>query len=174
MDMNINIFFSLLFISLAAIFVLFKPLYLKEQSFADVPIFELKFFTLHELDAFGLSTLMTGDNSVKYDDRYLVSNIDYTDNSKTYLANMKAKNGLYKDNEVLLNGDIIYIREDGLTFKTDKATYNKKTEIIKTNTKFNSFRANNTIDGSSLKVYNDSNKMEATDVTIKYQLEESL
>ena len=172
--MNINIFFSLLFVSLAAIFVLFKPLYLKEQSFVDVPVFELKSFTLHELDAFGLSTLMTGDSSVKYDDRYLVANIDYTDNSRDYLANMKANSGLYKNEEVILEGDIVYIREDGLTFQTDKAKYNKKRQVIKTDSEFSSFRANNIINGSSLKVYNGSKKMEVTDVTVKYQLGESL
>ena len=172
--MNINIFFSLLFLGLAMIFVFFKPLHLKEQSFVDVPVFELNFFTLHELDIFGLSTLMTGDNSVKYDDRYLVTNIDYTDNSRKYTANMKADEGLYKDDTVVLSGDIVYIREDGLTFKTDKAVYDKKTEIIQTDSEFISFRTTNTINGSALKYHNDSQNIEAKNVTIKYQLKESL
>ena len=171
--MNINVFFSLLFLGLAMIFVLFKPLNLKEQSFADVPIFELDFFTLHELDIFGLSTLMTGDGSVKYDDRYLVTNIDYTDNSREYIANMKADEGLYKDDAVALDGDITYIREDGLTFKADRAVYDKKTEIIQTDSEFTSFRSSNAINGSSLKYHNDSQKIEAKNVTIKYQLKES-
>ena len=172
--MNINIFFSLLFISLVSIFVFFKPLNLKEQSYTDVPTFELSFFTLYELTGAGLSTLMTGDSSVKYEDRYIVSKIDYTDNSHNYIANMKANEGLYKNNTVLLTGDIVYIREDGLTFKTQKATYNKKSEIVTTKTPFKSFRAKNSADGSSLKYYNNSKKMEATDVTIKYNLKESL
>jgi len=154
------------------IFTLFKPLNLKEQSFVDVPVFELKFFTLHELDIFGLSTLMSGDSSIKYDDRQLVTNIDYTDNSREYIANMKADEGLYKDDVVLLKGNIVYIREDGLTFKTQKAVYDKKIEVIKTDTEFTSLRTNNKISGSSLKYYNDSQKIEAENVTIKYQLKE--
>ena len=172
--MNINLFFSLLFFSLAMIFVLFKPLNLKEQSFVDVPLFELKFFTLFELNSLGLTTLMTGDSSTKYDDRQLVTNIDYTDNSQKYIANMKASNGTYKEREVLLDGDIVYIREDGLTFKTDKAVYSKETETIETESEFSAFRANNSVKGSSLKYYNDSQKMHANDVVIKYNLKESL
>jgi len=172
--MNINLFFSLLFFGLAMIFTLFKPLYLKEQSFVDVPIFELKFFTLHELDIFGLSTLMSGDSSIKYDNRQLVTNIDYTDNSREYIANMKADEGIYEDDRVQLNGNIVYIREDGLTFKTQKALYDKKIEIIQTQTEFISLRGDNTIKGSLLKYHNDSQKIEAENVTIKYQLKESL
>ena len=138
--MNINIFFSILLFALVMIFVFFKPMQLKEQSFEDVPLFELKLFTLYELDGFGINTLMSGDESIKYEDRYIVNNINYTDNSQKYIANMKANNGIYKENSVSLNGDIIYIREDGLTFKTEKAIYNKKEQLIRADTTFISYR----------------------------------
>ena len=171
--MNINLFFSLLFLSLAMIFILFKPLNLKEQSFVDVPVFELKFFTLHELNIFGLTTLMSGDSSIKFEDRQLVTNIEYTDNSREYIANMKADEGIYKENIVELTGNIVYLREDGLSFKTQKSIYDKQTEIIHTDTKFTSTRNNNVINGSSLKYNNNSQKIEAKNVTIKYKLKES-
>jgi len=117
---------------------------------------------------------MTGDNSIKYEDRYIVDNINFTDNSKNLIANMKADKGIYKEEDIFLDGDIIYVREDGLTFKTDKATYNKKEELIKTDSKFISYRGENTLNGSTLKYYNNTQKTEATNVTIKYQLKERL
>ena len=88
---------------------------LKKQKFDDVPLFELTSFTLHELNRVGLQTVMTGNSAIRYEDRYSVANIDYTDNSKEYIANMRARHGLYKDEIIELEDNVVYSREDGFT-----------------------------------------------------------
>ncbi len=163
-------FFAIIFGALIAIFFLFKPMDIKKQEFVDVPLFELKSFTLHELNRVGLQTLMTGDNAIRYSDRYSVLNIDYTDNSKEYIANMRAREGLYKDEIIELENDVVYSREDGLTFETSKAIYNKKTNIAIADADYVSYRGENVVNGSFVKYNNSLNRVESKNVTATYQL----
>jgi len=143
---------------------------LKKQKFDDVPIFELTSFTLHELNRVGLQTVMTGNSAIRYKDRYSVSNIDYTDNSKEYIANMRAKHGLYKDEIIELENDVLYSREDGLTFETSKVVYDKKTTIAVADADYVSYRDKNIVNGSFVKYNNSLNRVESKNVTATYQL----
>ncbi len=170
--MNINIFFITVSIGLLSIFFLFKPLDIKQRDFVDIPIFELKSFTMYELDTNGLITVMKGDNAIRYSNRYKVSNIDYTDNSRKYLASMKADSGLFKDEVVDLIGNVNYQREDGLSFRTQKASYNKKTKVAYTDMDYISFMGDNKIVGSSLKYDNILKRITSKNVRVKYQLKE--
>ena len=154
------------------IFVFFKPLNIKEQNFNDVPLFDMDSFTLFEFSDKGLSTLMRGENAVRYSNRYKVSDIDYTDNSQEYIANIKADNGLYKGDNIDLTGNVVYIREDGLTFKSQEASYNKVTTVVKTNSDYVAFMGNNRAVGTSLKYNNSSKKMESKNIVAHYQLKE--
>ena len=154
------------------IFIGFKPLDVKQQNFVDVPLFELQSFVVYEINQLGLDTMMLGSNAIRYSDRYTVKNIDYTDNSTNYIANMKANNGIYKNNIVVLNGDVVYTREDGLTFQTQKAIYNKKTSIAKTDTPYVLYQGQNRVRGLSL-IYNSKlNTIQSNQVVSKYQLKE--
>jgi LPS export ABC transporter protein LptC len=155
-----------------SIYFLFKPLNIKQQKFVDVPLFELKKFTMYELDPTGLKTIMLGSTATRYTNRYTVENIDYTDNSKEYIANMKANNGLYKDEFVTLNGDVKYVREDGLTFKTQKATYDKKTSEVVSDVNYVAYLDKNIVHGSYIKYNNLKNKIYSKNVIATYQLTE--
>ncbi|MBU1658373.1 LPS export ABC transporter periplasmic protein LptC [bacterium] len=170
--MNINVFFLIVSLGLMMIFFLFKPLDIKKQKFIDVPLFELSSFTLFELNNEGLSTIMKGLKAIRFNNRYEVENLNYTDNSKVYIANMSANNGLYKDDVISLRGDVTYSREDGLVFQTQEATYNKKTKIAFTDKDFIAYRGTDKITGSSL-VYNNSlNTTKSKNVIAQYTLEE--
>ncbi|MBU0720591.1 LPS export ABC transporter periplasmic protein LptC [bacterium] len=170
--MNINIFFVIIASGLLMIFFLFKPLDIKQQKFIDVPLFQLDSFNLHELNQKGLSTLMSGTNATRYSDRYTVKDIDYTDNSRTYIANMKASDGIYKNEIVEISGNVVYTREDGLTFQTQSAVYNKKTKIAYTDKDYVSYRNDDRVEGTSLKYNNLLGKAYSTNVVAVYQLQE--
>ena len=143
---------------------------IKKQEFGDVPMFELKSFTLHELNRVGLQTIMTGDSAIRYSNRYSVLNIDYTDNSKKYIANMRAKKGLYKDEIIELEGNVVYSREDGLTFETSRVVYNRKTSIAVADADYVSYQGNNIVNGSFIKYNNSLNRIESKNVTATYRL----
>jgi len=135
-------------------------------------MFELNSFTLLELDNKGLTTLMNGSVATRYSDRYKVQNIDYTDNSKKYIANMRADTGVYKNDVVDLKDNVFYSREDGLSFMSQSIVYNKKTNIAHTDKNFVTFKGDESISGSSF-VYNNISKVfKSTDVTVKYNMTE--
>lgn len=145
---------------------------IKIQHFKDVPLFELSDFTMYELDPEGLNTIMLGSTGTRYADRYTVKGMDYTDNSKKYIANMVSDLGVYKNDIVTLTGHVVYVREDGLTFKSEIATYNKKTADVISNTKYIAYLDDNIVTGDYLKYNNMSKKIYSKNVVAKYQLKE--
>ena len=158
---------------LGSIYIFFKPLNIKQHIYVDVPLFELKEFTLYELEKSGMHTMMLGSEATRYKNRYTVKDIDYTDNSKEYIANMKAKNGLYKNNLVTLRGDVTYVREDGLTFQTQEAKYNKRTTNIVSTVGYVAYLNGSTIKGTYIRYNNNKNRVFSKNVQAKIQLKES-
>jgi LPS export ABC transporter protein LptC len=170
--MKLNIFLLVVIAILLLILVAFKPLGIKQQKFVDVPQFTLHDFTMYELDNFGLTTLMSGKNGIKYSNRYVVKNVDYTDNSQEYIANMKAKKGVYKNQIITLTGDVKYVREDGLTFETQKVVHNRKTGIANANGPYVMYQNKNKAVGIRLVYDNIKDRIKSKNVTINYQLDE--
>ncbi|ADN09195.1 LPS export ABC transporter periplasmic protein LptC [Sulfurimonas autotrophica] len=170
--MNINIFLTFVISILLVIFFMFKPMDIKKQHFKDVPLFELSDFTMYELNPEGLTTILLGSKGTRYADRYTIKDMDYTDNSKKYIANMISDFGVYKNEIVKLTGHVVYVREDGLTFKSEKATYNKKTADVISNTKYIAYLNDNNVIGSYIKYNNISKKIYSKNVIAKYQLKE--
>lgn len=118
---------------------------------------------------------MKGDEALRYTDRYRVKGLDYIDNSRKYIANMRADNGVYRDQESTLDldGNVLYNREDGLIFKTDEASYNKKTSIANTKSNYVLYRDTNIVTGNNLEYNNQLNKIKSKNIVAKYQLQES-
>ena len=146
---------------------------LKQQEFVDVPLFELSTFIIYEIDKIGLDTMMIGTRAIRYADRYSVDNINYTDNTQEYIANMKANNGIYKNNILTLTGDVVYNREDGLVMETSKAVYNKKNAVTTIDKDYISYQGNNRVVGSSAIYNNKLNKIASKNVIVKYQIKEN-
>jgi hypothetical protein len=155
------------------IYINFEPLNIKQQKFDDVPIFELKQFSMYEFNTDELETLMKGDIAIRYEDRYTLSNIDYTDNSKQIISNMKAKDGIYKDNIVTLSDDVVYNRADGLVFESQKIRYNKKSAIVVSPKEYTGLIDNKSkVSGSYLKYDVVKKKLYSKNILIKYQIED--
>jgi len=151
---------------------MFKPMNIKEQHFKDVPLFELSDFTMYELNPEGLTALLHGSTATRYADRYTIKDMDYTDNSKKYIANMISDSGVYKNEIVKLTGHVVYVREDGLTFKSEKVTYNKKTADAISNTKYIAYLNDNIVIGNYIRYNNISKKIYSKNIIAKYQLKE--
>lgn len=170
--MNINYFFSSVLIALLMIFFLFEPLEIKQQKPQDVPLFNISTFTMYELDRSQTLTLMHGKEAAKYLDRYTIEKMNFTDNSKKYVANMRSNSAIYKNGIVYLEGDIVYLGREGLTFKTQKATYDRKSTIAATEGDFLLYRGSNIVNGENLKYNGSLERVESKNVTAKYQLQE--
>jgi LPS export ABC transporter protein LptC len=145
---------------------------LKQTDGKEMPQFSLEIFTLHELNQNGLVTRMDGDDAIRYDNRYVVKNIDYTDNSREFLVNMKAKKGLYKNDVVYLNGDVKLHRDDGLRFFSQKLTYNKVKDIAHTNVEYVAYMGENYITGKKVSFNNKKSTVKSKKIYAVYNLEE--
>jgi len=170
--MKLNVFFVLISFLLLTILLVFKPLNIKQQKFGDVAQFQLLSFTMYELDTRGLLSIMGGTKGTKFLDRYVVDDVNYTDNSKKYVANMKAIHGVYKNEIVTLKGNVHYVREDGLTFKSQEAIHNTKTSITRADKDFIIYQNGNIVTGRKLVYNNIKDKIRARHVNGKYQLKE--
>ena len=155
------------------IYIVFKPMSVEQQAFKDIPLFEITDFKVHELDTKGLKSLLSGSESQRFKDRYTVENINYTDNSKKFLANMSAKNGVHKEDVTTLRGDVRYKREDGLVFEGEEAIYNKKLALLSTNEKYIIYQGKNNIRGETLLYNSQTNRVQSTKIQAIYQLQES-
>jgi len=154
------------------IFIFFKPLDIKKQEFIDVPLLDIDKFTMYEFDTKGLQTVMIGKRTLRYSDRYTVEDIDFTDHSKDFIANMKADEGLYKGDIVDLKGNVVYYREDGLSFESPTLLYNTKTAIATTDDNFTASQGTSTMNGHTL-IYNAKiTKIISKNVLINYKLKE--
>lgn len=146
---------------------------MKKQEFIDVPLFEINSFTMYELNQQGLQGLMLGSNALRYSNRYEVTNIDYTENSKKNISNMKAEKGLYQGEKVSLFGSVNYIREDGLSIESQEMVYNKKTALLSSLTPYIAYKENNSIKGDSMQYDKKRKYIESKNVEVTYHLQEN-
>lgn len=169
--MNINIFFLAIIGGLFMIYIGFKPIDTVKNTLTELPVLELEKFKLTELNTQGLTSTMNGSSGFKYKDRYLVLDINYTDNTSKLLSNIKADQGIDKKVYITLIGNIQYTREDGLQFDTQKANYNKKDTIMRAH-KYVSIQGKHRITGTYLEYNNEKGKTKSNNVVAKYNLQE--
>ena len=155
------------------IFLFFKPLNIKHQEFIDVPQLEVKEFTMYEFVLDGLKTFASGSSATKYDDRFIVKDINYTDKSKKYTANMHAKNAMYKDDKIILTDDVVYSRENGFIFKTQRVSYDKNSSTAISDVGYSAKIGKNVVHGTYIKYNNLLNKVYSKNIDAIYQLQES-
>ncbi len=166
--MSIRVFFVAIFVGLVAIFFGFKPLHVDEKTTKEIAQVEVENFVLYELDTKSLQTLMVGKNAKKYEKRYVVKNIDYTDNGEKFIANIKAKNGLYKGDIIDLRGDVHYVREDGLSLETQHIIYDQKTKVAVADTKYILHKNNSVARGTYLMFDSKQDRIKSKNIDVVY------
>ena len=155
------------------IYIFFQPLKIKQQEFDDVPLLTIENFIMYELQSTGLQTVMSGTKALRYTQRYIVDDINFIDSSEEFVSSMQADNGIYKNNIVDLKGNVVYKREDGLTFESDTLKYNTKNSTAQTQDDYLAHQDKNSMRGASFIYDSINNTMKSKQVTVKYQLQES-
>jgi LPS export ABC transporter protein LptC len=171
--MNINLFFVSIFIGLAMIYIFFNPTKLQQYDTKEIAQLELSNFSVYDLDIKGLRSVFSGLKGYKYANRYEVSDINYTDNTKEYTTNIHSDFGIYKDHIVNVQGNVVFARADGLSFKTDEAFYNQNTGILKTPSAYTLYRNNDKITGVKLVFDNKENRVLSKQISATYQIKDN-
>jgi LPS export ABC transporter protein LptC len=154
------------------IYTFFKPTIIEKRAFKEMPLFEITSFEIHELDTKGLKSLLSGSSAQKFSDRYVVEEINYTDNSQKYLANMRANSGIHKEDETTLKGDVHYKRDDGFLFEGQEAKYDKKLALLSSDQNYIIHKGQSNVRGETLLYNSETKKAEATKIKAIYQLQE--
>jgi len=131
MALNANYFFIAIALLLSAILYFFKPMQIDETVKGEIAQLEMRNFTLYELDVNGLKDVMIGRLALRFKDRIEISDIDYTDSSRSHQNNLQADYGTYDNVELItLEGNVRYYREDGMRFRSEKAIIHQKKETV--------------------------------------------
>lgn len=128
---------------------------------------------MYELDTHGLKTMMLGLEAFRYQDRYTIDGIDHTDHSKTHISNLKADFGIYKDDVLDLDGNVSLVRDDGLSYETQKALYYKNEGLFVVDTDYKLSQGDNVLRGSYIDHNNLTGKIHSKNIYAKYIIKET-
>lgn len=148
----------------------FKPAMFKEETKEEVPKFELESFVVYEISALGIDRFFEGEHGKRFEDRYEVSSAKFSNNSRNLFESISAKDALYKEDVITLNGDVHYVREDGLQFRSDEGKYDTAHSVVSTRGNFVITQNNNRVSGSQLLLNTKNDTVSANAVSGSYQL----
>lgn len=169
--MSVNVFFAIILVALIAMFGYFKPSYTQNLDGSDIPKIELESFIVYEVDTRGVERFFEGEKGKRFDDRYEVSSAKFSNNSKQLFESIRADEARYKDNVIALRGNVHYVREDGLEFRSNEGTYDENNSLIRTQGPFVITQNHNRVDGTKLYYNTVLDTVEANTVRGSYQLD---
>lgn len=168
--MSINVFFLLLLGLLLGMYNYFTPSYTLAQEVGEVPKIELISFTLYEVSHKGIEHILEGEEGKKFDERYTVTSAKFSDNTKNLFQSIRSDEADYRSDRIKLSGNVHYVREDGLEFRSDEGQYDTKASLITTQTPFVITQNTNRIEGKKLIYNNELDTVSADQVRVNYQL----
>ena len=148
----------------------FKPTMFTTQTTEEVPKFELESFVVYEISTLGIDRFFEGQHGKRFENRYEVSSAKFSNNSRDLFEYISAKDALYKDDVITLNGDVHYVREDGLQFRSDEGQYDTAHSLVSTRGDFVITQSNNRVSGTQLQMNTKNHTVSANAVSGSYQL----
>lgn len=171
--MNITGFYAAIGAVLVAIFLFFKPLKVDIANPGDLPQIELQHFMVHEVTTAGVKTILAGQYARRYEDRYVVTDVNLTDRNERHIENMQAGRGIYREPIVILKDHVRYRRDDGVRFRTDYAEYNQTSGQLAANDDFVLRRGTDRLNGKALQYNTITGDIAAKQIVGVYLLKES-
>ncbi len=169
---NINLFFGFLIVLLLGIFFFFKPIRVSPPKHTDIAQLELKNFTVYDIESWGVKSALSGARGERFDDRYEVSKVAFSDASKPQLQRMSAEHGHYENNIVDLNDSVIFEQEDGITFRSQEAHYDLNRSLVTTQGDFIITMEQSKFEGTQLAFNTKTRRMHAIKINALFDLEQ--
>lgn len=151
-------------------FIYFKPAEHDQLEANEIPIFELDHFNIYEISPAGINHFFEGDHGKRFSDRYEVTQAKFSNNKKALFESIRADNASYKDEIVSLNGNVHYVRDDGLQFNSDEGVYDQNRSIITTDGVFTITKNANSVHGTHLYYDLNLDTVSADHIRGSYQL----
>lgn len=168
--MSINRFLLMVLGLLLGIYSYFTPTPKNKKETGEIPKIELYGFTLYEISYRGIDHRLEGKEGKKFDDYYTITSAKFSDNTPKFLHTIQSDHAYYRDDFLKLGGNLHYLRNDGLAFKTENGTYDTKKKVIETHQPFMITYENSRIDGKNIRYDVDQQSIIANKIQVKYQL----
>lgn len=168
--MSINIFFVLLLTLLLGMYGYFTPSYTAHKDSSEIPKIELYSFEMYEISPKGIEHTLEGEEGKKFDDRYTVTSAKFSDNTKRLFQTIRSDDLKYQNDTVTLKGNVHYVREDGLEFRSNEGKYDTNASLIQTEGPFNITQNGNRVDGEKLNYNTEKDFVSAERIRGSYNL----
>lgn len=168
--MSINVFFIVVLGLLLGMYNYFAPHYGTTQKVGEIPQIELVSFTLYEISHKGIDHILEGEEGKKFDERYAVTSAKFSDNTKSLFQSVQSDHVDYRGDIITLKGNVHYVREDGLEFRSNEGKYETDSSVIETQESFVITQKGNRIDGDKLIYNTEDDTVSADRVRGSYQL----
>jgi len=168
--MPISIFFTLILALLLGMFSYFKPTESAKGVAENVPLFELDHFVIYEITPHKISHSFSGDHGAKFQDYYDATNAKLTNNKRELLESIQADHAIYQGDVINLKGNVHYVREDGLEFRSHEGIYDQKNSFAKTKGAFTITKDQHSVRGTQLYYDLAHDTVDANQITGIYQL----
>lgn len=168
--MSINLFFVFLLGLLIGMYSYFTPDYKALQDNRNIPKIELIDFTLYEISHKRIDHILEGKEGKKFDDYYVITSAKFGDNTKNLFQTIRSDNADYRNDIIKVDGNVHYVREDGLEFRSNEGIYNTKESLIQTKGPFVITQNANRIDGTALNYNTEHDTVSANKIRGSYQI----
>ena len=164
---------SIIAVGLLGVYIFLRPMDIKQDLPKEIAQLELIDFSVQELNATALRTVLQGHHGLRYKDRYEVKKVSFSDNTKEYLQSMDAGYGLYKGDIITLQEGVHFRREDGLSFSSNEAMYNQRKSLATTKGAFNILYKDSWVRGEKLYYDTKHNIVRSNKVEGVYAMEDN-
>ncbi|MDP2850699.1 MAG: LPS export ABC transporter periplasmic protein LptC [Sulfuricurvum sp.] len=168
--MSINLFFVLIVGFLMGMYVYFTPDNSLTQDMGEIPKIELSNFTLYEISHKGIDHILSGDEGKKFDEYYVITSAKFSDNTKNLFQSIRSDDAEYRNDIIQLDGNVHYVREDGLEFRSHEGSYNTQKSLVQTQGSFVITQNANRVEGTRLLYNTELDTVSANQVRGSYQL----
>ncbi|WP_295053647.1 LPS export ABC transporter periplasmic protein LptC [Sulfuricurvum sp.] len=168
--MSINLFFVLILGLLIGMYGYFSPDDRAAQDNREIPKIELTDFTLYEISHKRIDHILEGKEGKKFDEYYVITSAKFSDNTKNLFQTIRSDNADYRNNIIKVDGNVHYVREDGLEFRSHEGTYDSKASLIRTKGAFVITQNANHVEGTALNYNTEHDTVSADHVRGSYQL----
>ena len=156
---------------LVGMFVYFKPTIFIDEIREESPKFEVESFIVYEISTTGIDRFFEGEHGKRFENRYEVSSAKFSNNSKDLFESISANEALYKEDIITLEGNVHYVREDGLEFRSAEGKYDTPRSLVSTRGGFVITQNSNKVNGTQLLFNTQHHTVSANAVSGSYQLD---
>lgn len=168
--MSINLFFVLIVAFLMGMYGYFSPNYTSTQESGEIPKIELSDFTLYEISHKGIDHILSGVEGKKFDEYYVITSAKFSDNTKNLFQSIRSDDAEYRNKIIQLDGNVHYVRADGLEFRSQEGSYDSQRSLVQTKGSFVITQNANRVEGTKLLYNTELDTVSANQVRGSYQL----